>query len=220
AIDPCRVAVSGFDATEKDTVPFPAPLDPDVMVIHELLLAAPQEHVAPAATEKLPVPPAAGTDLLVGEMDVTHVEVGPACSTVSGIPAIVSVAVRGPEPFLLDVTPNPTVALPLPPVPKRLIHGALLLTVHPHPSGAVTLTEPVPPAIPNESEVGSIEKVHGGGGGGGGGAVEEVILKIVPPRPTTYSSPASSSPNDDTFIVVSSSSVAAEPSYKKISPVQ
>src|SRR5215475_11479138 len=176
-MDPVRVAVSGFEAAEKDTVPLPLPLAPDVIVIHELFVTAPHEHDAAAETEKLPVPPDAGTDLFVGVMDVTQDEVGPACSIVTTSPAMVSVALRGAAPFLLERTPKLTVPLPLPPAVNRLINGAVLLTVHAQPAGAGTLTEPDPPATPNDNEVGAIEKVHGGGGGGGGGPVDEVILK-------------------------------------------
>jgi hypothetical protein len=64
---PSRVP-PGFAATLNATEPFPVPLAPDVMVIHETLLLA--VHAQPLAVVTLtePEPPAAGTVWLVGEM--------------------------------------------------------------------------------------------------------------------------------------------------------
>jgi hypothetical protein len=44
------LALAGFEATVKPTVPLPFPMAPDVTVIHESLLAAVQEHPLAAAT--------------------------------------------------------------------------------------------------------------------------------------------------------------------------
>ncbi len=54
-----------FAVTENETVPFPVPLAPDVMVIQGTLLTA--VHVQPAAEIilKLPFPPVAGIVALV-----------------------------------------------------------------------------------------------------------------------------------------------------------
>ncbi len=55
--------------TEYFTVPFPAPLEPDVTVIQELLLTAVQPHPDAVETFTVPVPPALVKDPLVGEME-------------------------------------------------------------------------------------------------------------------------------------------------------
>ena len=58
-----------FGKTTYCTVPFPAPLDPELMVTQKALLAAVQLHPAPAETLIEPEPPPTGKDLLVGEME-------------------------------------------------------------------------------------------------------------------------------------------------------
>lgn len=60
-----------FDDTLYPTGPFPEPLLPEVMVIHEALLLAVQLQFVPAITLTLivPVPPAAENDSLDGEME-------------------------------------------------------------------------------------------------------------------------------------------------------
>ena len=61
-------------ATEKFTVPFPKPVDPDVMVTQLSLGTAVQWQLAPPVTLKLPVPPAPVKFWLVELSDVTHAE--------------------------------------------------------------------------------------------------------------------------------------------------
>jgi hypothetical protein len=51
------LAAPVFAATLNATVPLPFPLAPEVMVIHDALLAAVHGHVA--ETDTVPVPPAA-----------------------------------------------------------------------------------------------------------------------------------------------------------------
>ena len=58
-IVPVSVFTLELAATEKDTVPFPSPLPPDVTVIHETLLTAVHTHPLPAVTFTAPVPPLA-----------------------------------------------------------------------------------------------------------------------------------------------------------------
>ena len=59
-------------ATEKFTVPFPEPLDPDVIVMKLSLGTAVQSQLPAAVTLKLPVPPAPLKFWLVELSDVTQ----------------------------------------------------------------------------------------------------------------------------------------------------
>jgi hypothetical protein len=53
--------------TVKPTVPFPVPLPPDVIVIHDALLVAVQPHAVPVVTLTVgPAPPLPLIDALVG----------------------------------------------------------------------------------------------------------------------------------------------------------
>jgi hypothetical protein len=58
-----------FAATLKPTGPFPVPLAPDVMVIHELLLAAVHVQPPPAVTVTVPVLAPAATLSLDGAIE-------------------------------------------------------------------------------------------------------------------------------------------------------
>jgi hypothetical protein len=70
-IVPVRLLVSALAATLYDTLPFPVPLAPAVMVIHAALLAAVHAHdPALAVTATVPEPPAAVGELAVGEIVV------------------------------------------------------------------------------------------------------------------------------------------------------
>ena len=66
---PERVVATVFAATLKLTLPLPDPLAPAVTVIHAALLEAVQPQPASAVTATVPVPPAAGTDSLVGVIE-------------------------------------------------------------------------------------------------------------------------------------------------------
>ena len=59
-------------ATEKFTVPFPAPFDPDVIVMKLPLGTAVQLQLPVADTLKLPLPPAPVKFWLVELSEVTH----------------------------------------------------------------------------------------------------------------------------------------------------
>jgi hypothetical protein len=61
-----RCGVPPFDVAVKVTVPFPLPFAPPVIVIQEVCSVAVHEQPDGAATEKVELPPAAGTDRLVG----------------------------------------------------------------------------------------------------------------------------------------------------------
>jgi hypothetical protein len=58
-----------FEATETETVPFPLPLLPDVMVTHESPLDAVHAQPCAAVTLTNALPPEALNDWLVGEME-------------------------------------------------------------------------------------------------------------------------------------------------------
>ena len=58
--------------TEKFTVPFPAPLEPDVIVIKLSPETAVQLQPPGAVTVKLPIPPELGKFWLVGPSEVTQ----------------------------------------------------------------------------------------------------------------------------------------------------
>ena len=92
-----------FPAIEKASVALPVPVVGPVSVIHEGLADAVQGHVdADAVSVTLPVSPAAGAAMVVGETVKVHAGGGAAaaCVTVNARPAIVSVAVRSAAPVL------------------------------------------------------------------------------------------------------------------------
>ena len=66
---PFLVLLVLFGATLYWTDPLPIPVAPELMVIHAALLTAVQVQFVPAVTFIVPVPPAAGNDWLVGEME-------------------------------------------------------------------------------------------------------------------------------------------------------
>jgi hypothetical protein len=86
-------------ATRYPTVPFPLPLAPDVIVIHETLLDAVQLQPAPAVTVTFAVPPLDVVDCDVGE--IVKVQLA-GCVTVTVRPATVNVPVRAADPLLLE----------------------------------------------------------------------------------------------------------------------
>src|SRR5258705_11444827 len=104
-------------------------------------MTAVQLHPLPAGTLTLPLPPAAVTEALVGEME--KVPDPEAWLTVKPWPAMVSVPEREVQ-LSLTVTDQVTEALPVP-LPgvqfSQLV--ALLDAVHVHPAFAVTVTVPL-----------------------------------------------------------------------------
>src|SRR5204862_6165737 len=82
-------AAPGFAATVKVTEPAPVPLSPELMVIHEALLAAAQAQVLPVVTvTTCPVAPVAGMEeTAVGFTVTVH---SAAWFTVTTCPATVS----------------------------------------------------------------------------------------------------------------------------------
>src|SRR5205814_4556552 len=89
---PVRDVPAVFAATLNVTLPLPEPDAPVVTVIHVALLTAVHAQPVGAVTVVLPVPPAAATDWLVGE--IVSVQVMPTCVTVALLPPAVMVPVR------------------------------------------------------------------------------------------------------------------------------
>ena len=81
----------------------------------------------------------------------------PACVTLTGCPATVTVVLRDEvEGFAVNV--KPTVPLPLPEPPDAtVIHASFSVTVQAQPAGAVTLTLPAPPSEAGVSALGDAE---------------------------------------------------------------
>ena len=55
-----------FALTENDTVPWPVPLAPDVIEIHDASFVAVHAQPLPVVTVMVPLPPSAPTDWLPG----------------------------------------------------------------------------------------------------------------------------------------------------------
>jgi len=85
-----------LDAAVNPTLPEPEPLAPLVIVTQEALLVAVQLHPVAVVTITVPLPPAAGSDWLVGEIVIE--QAGAAWVTVNVLPPTVSVPVRGVGP--------------------------------------------------------------------------------------------------------------------------
>ena len=111
------------------TLPLPVPVAPAAIVIQVAVDVLVHEHVVPAVTVTVIVPPAAGTVWLVGAIVNVQGDAA-ACDTVTAWPAIVTVPVRAAPAFAAAVI----VACPeaLPP-PATVSHGVLLDVVHAHP---------------------------------------------------------------------------------------
>ena len=152
---PVRCVVLVLGAIVKLTEPAPEPVAPLVMVIQEAPLPAVQLQPVVVVTATDPVPPAAVTVWLVGEIESEHADAF--CVTVNVWPPIVTVPVRDCV-AALAVTLNVTRPLPLPPPPPETVNQLALLTaVQAHPSAAVTLVNPDPRPEPTVVLVGEIE---------------------------------------------------------------
>jgi hypothetical protein len=78
---PVRASVLVLGATVKLAESLPEPVAPAVTVIHVALLTAVQVQPAVVVTVVDPLPPAAGTDWLEGEIE--YVQAAAACVTVN-----------------------------------------------------------------------------------------------------------------------------------------
>jgi len=178
---PVRDDVLVFAATLYLTVPFPLPLAPALIVIHEMaLLVAVQVQPEPAVT--LTVPVVAADDVRFDDVgEIVNVHGAAAWVTVNVCPAMLSVPVREVvavfAPTLYATEPEP---LPLAPE-VIVIHAALLAAVHVQPVAAVTVTLPVAAAdVVRLEEVGAMLGAHVRLNAN----VFERALAAVPPGPT------------------------------------
>ena len=133
-----------FAATLKFTVPSPDPPGPDVMVSHDVEVAAVHEQPVSVSTLTVPLVAAAGTEAVTGEM--AKLQAWPAWVTVKVWPAIVIVPVRlAVVGFAVTLYATWPLPLPLPP-PLTVIHAAPLVAVHaqPEPDVTPTVAEPAP----------------------------------------------------------------------------
>ncbi len=145
-------------AKVKFTVPFPEPLAPDVMVIHETLRAAVQAQPAPPVTATEALPPDEGTDRVSGEMP--NAQPFP-CVTVTVWFATTSVPDRGGP--LAAATANVTDPGPLPLAPDVIvIHGSGLDALQAQPAAAVTVTVREPPVGSASCVSGATSKLQPG----------------------------------------------------------
>jgi hypothetical protein len=136
------LGVPPLPGTVNETVPFPVPVAPDVMVIQAALLLAAHMQPVAVATFTVPEPPLSEMCWLVGEMPYEQAR---ACVTVNAWPAMVSVPVRSAPAFAATV--NTTEPLPVPLEPAVIaIHDVWLVAAQLHPADVVTLTgAPAPP---------------------------------------------------------------------------
>jgi len=146
------------DATVKFTVPFPFPLEPDVIVIHGCPLVAVHAQPAPAVTVTDPVPPDEATDCESGAMANVHPS---PWVIVTVCPATVIEPDRdGP---LSAATFIVTVPDPLPLLPAAMvIHGWLADADHAQPLPAMTLIVRAPPPASTLKLRGETSMVHPG----------------------------------------------------------
>jgi hypothetical protein len=143
-IVPVRSAGCMFGEMPYATVSDPVPDEPWSTTSQSTFAEAVHVHVAAdAVTVTLPLPPSAGTDCVVGDIENVHGGGGgAACDTVKVCPAIAIVPVRGAA--VLTSTLKVTMPLPVPEAPLVTVnHAALALAVHAHVGAeAVTATEP------------------------------------------------------------------------------
>lgn len=145
------LAQAELEAIVYDTVPFPDPEAPPVIVIHGALLDADQEQPAPVVTVIVPPPAPAEVVAPVGLMAAAPLPA--ACVTVYVWPAIVSAADR-PEHAVFAAADQLTDPFPVPDAPDVTVsHPAALDAVHAHAAPAVTLTEPDPPEAGADPDV-------------------------------------------------------------------
>jgi hypothetical protein len=143
-------------ATSNVTALFPLPPAPDGTLIHGTLLRAAQGHPAAAVTATVSLPPAGGTDAVVG---VIENEQPCDWATVIICPATVSVPERdGP---VVDAIASATDPGPVPVPPAvTLIHTSFVVAVHGHPPPVVTVRVRAPPEGSTVTLSGATSYVH------------------------------------------------------------
>lgn len=149
-----------FAVTENVTLPLPESAAPPVIVIHGVDVVAVQPQPPAADTEIAdPLPAVAGSDCDWGLIDVAH---DPGCVTGKVRPAMVRLPVRTLPVFA--VAENPTVPLPLPPVPCVMVsHDVAVDAVQGQPAAMVTaIAGPWPPAAVRVALDGLSDGAHAG----------------------------------------------------------
>ena len=138
---PVRASSLLLRSTRYDTVPFPVPLAPPVIVIHEepLLTLAFHEQPAPAVTATVPSVARSEISTLLGLIEYVHgAGAGAACDTVNVWPPMLIVPLRAVP--VLVATLYATEPLPDPVAPDvMVIQVVVVVAVHEHPAGDVTL---------------------------------------------------------------------------------
>jgi hypothetical protein len=139
------------------TAPVPAADAPLVTVSHAAFDAAVHAQLfADAVTATETEPPVSPTSCVVGEIEKVHGGGGggggggaACCDTAKVLPATAIEALRAVV-VVLGAMVMPTLPLPLPALPARLIQDALVVAVHAHVfADAETAIEPDPPASVN-----------------------------------------------------------------------
>jgi hypothetical protein len=154
-----RSALVVLPAAVKLTVPGPLRFVPFEIVTHAAPLVAFQVHPAVVVTVTDPLPPAAPSAWLPGEIANEHGAA--AWSSVKVCPPTVIVPVRAIV-AVLAATAYDTAPLPSPEAPAVIvIHASLLVAVQAQPVAAVTVTVPAAPAATALAEAGAIAGVHG-----------------------------------------------------------
>jgi hypothetical protein len=151
---PLREIVLVFAATLNPAGPLPLPLGL-VTVIQGALLVAVQPQPVVVVTVVDPVPPAAATVRLVGEIVKVHVWAG--WVTVKVRPAIDSIVLRCVVP-VLGATLKLTEPEPVPLASMIVTHDAPLVAVHGQVVPVVSVVDPVPPAAATVRLVGARAK--------------------------------------------------------------
>lgn len=150
---PVRVLPVPFVETVNDI--HPDPVSSVLVVIHESVVVAVQEHEASVVRKLVPTPPSGVIVRVVG-LSVNG-QVFAAWVTVKVRPATVSVPVRCVE-RLFASTRNATRPVRVPLVPVVIvIQGTLLTAVQVQESVVVTIVAPVPPFGLSDKLVGEIE---------------------------------------------------------------
>lgn len=148
-----RLLVRAFAAALRTTVPAPAPPAPEVIVSHDALLVALHVQLAAVLTARFSIPPAGGTDWVVGVTPKVQAS-DAAWATVTVCPAIVNVPVRlAADAFA--AAEKVAVPLPVPVAPPVIVsHPALLIAFHAQPEPPDTVTLPLPPVAGSVNVVG------------------------------------------------------------------
>ncbi len=149
-----RAEVDVLGSTSRSTRPGPVPDWPPTMRTQASLAPADHVHVDPVVTSNVLVPPLAGKVCDDGATEYEQVTGAAAWLTRTAWLATVSVPVRAAP--TLAAPRKLTVPVPVPELPDvTVIHVSPLPTVHGQPDAAVTATDPAPPLLPRDTDVGA-----------------------------------------------------------------